>query len=86
MLAPPGPLPALPTHPHTHTPPPPHNPPPTPHPPQRHMVDTNQCKVLYEDNEDEYDEYYDYGEEEEMPQGGCTPSFFVPLFLLKLIF
>ncbi|KAL4438232.1 hypothetical protein ABPG77_010593 [Micractinium sp. CCAP 211/92] len=38
---------------------------------QRHMVDTNQCKMLYEDNEEEYEEYYDYGEEEEMPQAGA---------------
>ncbi|KAL4448436.1 hypothetical protein ABPG75_005655 [Micractinium tetrahymenae] len=35
---------------------------------QRHMIDTNQCKMLYDDNEEEYEEYYDYGEEEEMPQ------------------
>ena len=36
------------------------------------MVDTNRCKMLYEGNEEEYEEYYDYGEdEEELPQGGC---------------
>lgn len=34
---------------------------------QRHMVDTNQCKMLYDGNEDEYAEFYDYdmGEEGE---------------------
>ncbi|KXZ51114.1 hypothetical protein GPECTOR_14g95 [Gonium pectorale] len=33
---------------------------------QRHMVDTCQCKMVYDDNEDEYEEFYDYslGEEE----------------------
>jgi hypothetical protein len=39
------------------------------------MVDTNQCKLLYDDNEDEYADYYDWEEEdenegdEEMAQG-----------------
>jgi hypothetical protein len=38
---------------------------------QRHMVDTNQCKMVYEGNEDEYEGFYEYGEaEEEDPQGG----------------
>ena len=32
---------------------------------QRHMVDTNQCKMAYEDNEDEYEDFYDYGGEDE---------------------
>mmetsp|Transcript_14553 Transcript_14553/g.31692 ORF Transcript_14553/g.31692 Transcript_14553/m.31692 type:complete len:491 (+) Transcript_14553:70-1542(+) len=32
---------------------------------QRHMVDTNQCKMCYEDNEEEYAQFYDYGPEEE---------------------
>ena len=27
---------------------------------QRHMVDTGRCKLLYEDNEEEYEDYYDY--------------------------
>ncbi|GLC35863.1 hypothetical protein PLESTM_000376600 [Pleodorina starrii] len=27
---------------------------------QRHMVDTCQCKMAYDDNEEEYDEFYDY--------------------------
>ncbi|KAL4857721.1 Cytoplasmic 60S subunit biogenesis factor REI1 1 [Chlorella vulgaris] len=31
---------------------------------QRHMVDTNQCKMFFEGGEEEYEEYYDYGEEE----------------------
>ncbi len=32
---------------------------------QRHMVDTNQCKMAWEDNEDEYADFYDWGEEDE---------------------
>ncbi|KIY97769.1 hypothetical protein MNEG_10192 [Monoraphidium neglectum] len=28
---------------------------------QRHMVDANRCKMAYDDNEDEYADYYDYG-------------------------
>ncbi|GLI68657.1 hypothetical protein VaNZ11_013133 [Volvox africanus] len=27
---------------------------------QRHMVDTSQCKMAYDDNEEEYEEFYDY--------------------------
>ena len=27
---------------------------------QRHMVDRGKCKILYENNEDEYEDYYDY--------------------------
>lgn len=27
---------------------------------QRHMVDTNQCKMAYDGVEEEYDDYYDY--------------------------
>lgn len=27
---------------------------------QRHMVDTNQCKMLYDGNEEEYEDFYDY--------------------------
>lgn len=30
---------------------------------QRHMVDRNQCKMAFEDNEGEYDDFYEYGEE-----------------------
>jgi pre-60S factor REI1 len=32
---------------------------------QRHMVDTNQCKLLYDGNEDEYAEFYDYSSQED---------------------
>ncbi len=32
---------------------------------QRHMVDTCQCKMAYDDNEEEYDEFYDYSMGEE---------------------
>ena len=27
---------------------------------QRHMIDSNQCKMAYDDNEEEYEDYYDY--------------------------
>ena len=27
---------------------------------QRHMIDTGRCKMLYEDNEEEYEDFYDY--------------------------
>ena len=27
---------------------------------QRHMIDTGRCKILYDDNEVEYEDYYDY--------------------------
>lgn len=30
---------------------------------QRHMVDRNQCKMAFEDNEDEYDDFYEYGDD-----------------------
>ena len=33
---------------------------------QRHMVDSGKCKMFYEGNEDEYEDYYDY-EDGEMP-------------------
>lgn len=32
---------------------------------QRHMVDTNQCRMVFEDNEDEYEDFYDYSALEE---------------------
>jgi pre-60S factor REI1 len=32
---------------------------------QRHMVDTNQCKLLYDGNEEEYAEFYDYSSQED---------------------
>lgn len=62
---------------------------PAPYPPllQRHMVDANRCKMAYDGNEDEYEDFYDYGgeggeaegqaegggaaAEEAMPQGAC---------------
>jgi pre-60S factor REI1 len=31
---------------------------------QRHMVDSGKCKIIYEGNEDEYEDYYDYGDDE----------------------
>ena len=41
---------------------------------QRHMVDSNRCGVCYDGNEDEYDEFYDYG---------CAPS--VPTLRVLLV-
>ncbi|KAG2424307.1 hypothetical protein HYH02_015197 [Chlamydomonas schloesseri] len=42
---------------------------------QRHMVDTCACKMLYDDNEEEYEEYYDYdmpgGEDDTNEAGGA---------------
>ena len=49
---------------------------------QRHMVDTNQCKMAFDGCEEEYEDFYDYGEgDEAMDQGewggegvrGCVP-------------
>ena len=45
---------------------------------QRHMVDSNKCKMLFEGNEDEYEDYYpdifedtdEEGEDEAMPDAG----------------
>lgn len=37
---------------------------------QRHMIDTNQCKMAFDDCEEEYDDFYECGEEEEMAQAG----------------
>lgn len=33
---------------------------------QRHMIDSGKCKLLYDGNEDEYEDYYDYGEDESL--------------------
>lgn len=31
---------------------------------QRHMIDSNRCKILFDENEDEYDDYYEFYEED----------------------
>lgn len=36
---------------------------------QRHMVDRNACKLIYDDNEDEYDDFYDYSALDDGPEG-----------------
>ena len=37
---------------------------------QRHMVDTGLCKMAYDDNEEEYDEFYEYPDEvDDVPMG-----------------
>jgi pre-60S factor REI1 len=38
---------------------------------QRHMVDSGRCRMLYDDNEEEYEEFYDYSRvEQEGEEGG----------------
>ncbi|KAG7670973.1 hypothetical protein Ndes2526A_g01239 [Nannochloris sp. 'desiccata'] len=39
---------------------------------QRHMVDVGKCKVLYEDNEEEYEDFYNYDQEEMDVDGNAT--------------
>ncbi|PSC70432.1 zinc finger protein [Micractinium conductrix] len=41
---------------------------------QRHMIDVGKCKMLYDGNEDEYDEFYEYGEEEISEAGALVLS------------
>ena len=36
---------------------------------QRHMVDTCACKMLYDDNEEEYEDFYDYDLAAEVGEG-----------------
>lgn len=53
---------------------------------QRHMIDTNQCKMVYDDNEEEYEEYYDYeseGTAEEPSTSGEKPHHFCQCHRLK---
>lgn len=38
---------------------------------QRHMVDAGRCKMLYDGNEDEYAEFYDY-DADDAQQGVCV--------------
>lgn len=38
---------------------------------QRHMVDSNQCRMVYDDNEEEYADFYDYGGDDEVAEGGA---------------
>jgi pre-60S factor REI1 len=39
---------------------------------QRHMVDVGKCKVLYDDNEEEYEDFYNYEKEEMDVDGNPT--------------
>ncbi len=42
---------------------------------QRHMVDTNQCKMAFDDNEEEYEDYYDWSAlEAEHAEGTEVPD------------
>ena len=44
---------------------------------QRHMVDTNQCKLAWEDNEQEYEDFYDWGDDDDADSSpaGTRPAF-----------
>ena len=39
---------------------------------QRHMVDANKCKMVFDDNEEEYEEFYDWSKLEGDLQGTVT--------------
>ena len=39
---------------------------------QRHMVDRNQCKLAWEDNEEEYEDFYDWGDDDADSPEGAT--------------
>lgn len=41
---------------------------------QRHMVDTNQCKMAYDGTEEEYEDFYDYTKALEGHAGEPSPS------------
>lgn len=45
---------------------------------QRHMVDSGKCKITYDGNEEEYEDYYDYGEEEVMTEEAGTDLILAP--------
>ena len=38
---------------------------------QRHMVDANKCKMIFDDNEEEYVEFYDWSKLEDELAGTC---------------
>ena len=38
------------------------------------MIDTNQCKMVYDDNEEEYEDYYDYELAETMEEASTSGS------------
>ena len=48
---------------------------------QRHMVDASKCKMVFDDNEEEYEEFYDWSKLEDDLQGTVTAS---RLLILKL--
>ena len=39
---------------------------------QRHMVDANRCKMVFEDNEEEYEDFYDWSKLLEEEEGALT--------------
>lgn len=39
---------------------------------QRHMVDANKCKMVFDDNEEEYVEFYDWSKLEDELEGGSS--------------
>jgi len=50
---------------------------------QRHMVDRCACKMVYEDNEDEYDDFYDYSALDEVDTEGGSGASAVPRLCVK---
>lgn len=48
---------------------------------QRHMVDANRCKMVFEDNEEEYEDFYDWSKLLEEEEGAlATALFCVPMY------
>lgn len=41
---------------------------------QRHMVDTNQCRLLYDGHEDEYEDFYDYSKAVDVDSHADSPG------------
>ena len=41
---------------------------------QRHMVDTNQCKMVYDGAEEEYEDFYDYSKALADIEGKLLPA------------
>lgn len=50
---------------------------------QRHMVDRCACKMVYEDNEDEYDDFYDYSALDEVDTEGGSDASAVLRFMCQ---
>lgn len=40
---------------------------------QRHMIDTGLCKMAYDDNEEEYEDFYDYADMDDTAGAALLP-------------